>query len=115
MSYPDLAGGHFQGGKQSAGAVSFVAVAKSVESPAVGQAQPALRSLQDLNMRLLIDAEHNRVFRWTQVQTDYIRRLRTEFRIGGNAPTAPPLELHLMFAQHPPNLIVTDLPQFLGE
>src|SRR5215475_8583863 len=47
MAYLDLAGGDFQGGKQRAGAVSFIAVAKSVEGSAVGQAQPSLRSLQD--------------------------------------------------------------------
>jgi hypothetical protein len=77
--------------------MSFVAVAESIEGFAVGEAQPSLGSLQDLNVRLFVNAQHDRVFRWTQVQADDIGGLGSEFGICGNAPTAPPLELNLMF------------------
>ena len=66
-------------------------------------------------MRLFIDAQHDRIFRWAQVQADYIRCLWSEFGIRGNAPATSALELDLMSAQHSPNLIVTDIPQLLGE
>ena len=82
MAHLDLAGGDLQGGKQGTGTVSLVAMAESIEDFAIGQAEPSLCSLQPLNVRLFVDAEHDRVFRWTQVQADDICGLGSEFGIG---------------------------------
>jgi hypothetical protein len=114
MSNLYLAGRHFQGSEQGAGAPPLVAMTESIEGLAIGQAQPALGFLQDLNVRLLVHAQdHGLVWR-TQIQTHYVSGLWPELGVRRNAPTAPPLELDFVLAQHSPHLIVTNVAELLS-
>src|SRR6516165_3982128 len=62
MPYPNLASCDLQGGEQSAGSMTLVAVTESVQGLAVRQPQPSLCPLQNLNVRLFIHAQHHRIF-----------------------------------------------------
>jgi len=53
---------------------------------------------QNLNVRFLVDAEHNRVFRRTQIQTYHVGGLWSELWIRGDAPTSTALQLNLMLS-----------------
>src|SRR3974377_397581 len=77
------------------------------------QSEVSLRSLERLDVRLLVHANHGRVFRWIQVQPDDVRGFRTELRIGRDAPTSAPLELNPPPPQDAPDVIVTDVAQGL--
>ena len=61
MSRDDLSGGDFERGKQRRRAVPLVIVALAGQGAPVGQLQIALRPLQCLDRRLLIDAQNNRL------------------------------------------------------
>jgi hypothetical protein len=65
----DLAVRHIQSGEQSSCAVGFVVVRHGRAASAF-QGQPRLRTVQSLNLALLVHAQHQRVLGRIQVQTD---------------------------------------------
>ena len=68
MSGFDLADGHIESGKQGRGAMTFVSVIKPSESFAVGKPQPALGTLQGLDVGLFIHAKHHSIVRRVQIE-----------------------------------------------
>src|ERR1700739_4382914 len=59
MRRDDLSGGDFKRRKQRCRAMSLVVVALAGQGAAIGQLQIALRSLQSLDRRLFVHAQHN--------------------------------------------------------
>src|SRR5437899_578494 len=111
----DQAGGDLQSRKQGRRAVAFVLVVEAGERLAVGQLQPALGALQSLDVGLFIDRQDHGVLRRLQVERHDVRGLLRECRIGADAPAAPPLQRNLVLPQHPPDLVLGDVAQMLGQ
>src|SRR5208337_1187678 len=103
MSRLHLPAGHLQGREEGGGTMSLVLVTETGEGLAVGQSQPALRALQSLNMRLLIDAQYHRVFRRMQVKPHDIGGLAGKLRVSGNAPGTPSLQADVVPPQGRPD------------
>src|SRR3972149_10840928 len=87
---PPRAGAPLQGGEEWGRAVAFVVMAVASERLAVGKPEPALGPFQGLDVRLLVHAQEERVFRRIQIKAHDVGGLRCEFRIGAHPPTAPP-------------------------
>jgi hypothetical protein len=73
MRGKDFSGGDFELRKQGRCAVSLVVVALAGQGASVRKLQVALRPLQRLDRRLLIDTEHNRLGRRIDVEAGHIR------------------------------------------
>jgi len=58
-----------QCGKQGCGAMTLVVVGQRYRT-ALLQRQPRLSTVQGLNLTLLVAAEHQRMLRWRQIQSD---------------------------------------------
>ena len=91
--------------------------ANSVEAvagqrPAVGQLQIALRALQRLDRGLLVDADHDRVFRRRQVQADHIGGLGGKVGVVALAPGLAPGEVDLLCPQDAPDLLLVHIAEF---
>jgi len=56
--------------------------------------QHGLSAVQCLNLALFIDAEHQSVIRWVQVEADDVAHLLDKERIGGELKTAGTVGLH---------------------
>ena len=115
MPQPHLTGRGFQRRKEGRGPMADIFVTEPGERPPVGQLQPALLPLQRLNRGLLVDAQHQRVLRWIQIQADDIRRLRRKLRVGRNAKATPPGQTDAVLPQDPPDGIVTHVAEMLGQ
>ena len=74
-------GGHIQRGEQRGGAVADVVMGDALH---VAQAhrQQRLGPVQCLDLRLLVNAEHDSVFGWVQVKADDVADLLDKERIG---------------------------------
>ena len=81
----------FQGGKQGRCAMALVLVILASQGTAVGQPQPSLCSLQSLNRRLFVHANHHGVLGRVKVKAHDVRGLLSKLRVGADAPTAAPL------------------------
>jgi hypothetical protein len=77
-----LAGGHVQGGEQGGGAVADVVMRHTLH---VTQAhgQQRLSPLQGLDLRILVDAEHQGLVGRVQVETDDVTDLLDKEGVGG--------------------------------
>src|SRR6516162_4399445 len=75
MRGDDLPGAHLQRSKQGRGAVPLVIVALAAQGAPARELQVALRPLQRLDRRLLIDAENNRLGRRVNIEAPRHRRL----------------------------------------
>ncbi len=115
MAGVDQAGDHIQGREQGRGAMAFVLVVETGERFAVGQLQPALGALQRLDVGLLVHREHHGILRRLQIECDDVGGLLRERRIGADAPAPPPLQRDLVLPQHPPDLVLGDIAQMLGQ
>jgi hypothetical protein len=74
----DLPGGHLQRGEQGRGAMPDVVVAA-----ALGQLRQDRRGpFQGLDLRVLIDREHDRVLRRRQIQPDHVDHVGDQLRVG---------------------------------
>ena len=82
------AAGDFERCKQGRGAVPLVIVALAGQGASVRELQVALRPLQRLDRRLLIDTENNRLGRRVDIETDHVGRFRRELRVIALAPDA---------------------------
>ena len=78
----DLAGGGVQGGKKRRRAMAFILMSEARERATIGHAQPALRPIEGLNARLLVNRKHDAIIRRTQVETNHVGRLLRKLRIG---------------------------------
>src|SRR3972149_1366077 len=112
---PRLAGGHLQGGEEWGLAVAFVVMAVASERLAGGKPEPALGPFQGLDVRLLVHAQEERVFRRIQIKAHDVGGLRCEFRIGAHAPNSPPAQMNLMFPQDTPDMVGRNVAQMLRE
>src|SRR5262245_16752318 len=77
-----LAGGHIERGKQAGGAVSNIVVGAPL-GLARPQRQERLSAVERLHLALFVDAQHDGVVGWGEVQTDDIAHFLGEQRIGG--------------------------------
>ena len=67
----DATAQNFQGREQSGGAVAFV-IMRHRPATAFLQGQAGLRTIQRLNLALLIHTQHDRLLRWIQIQAHYV-------------------------------------------
>ena len=102
----DDAGGNLQRRKQVDRAVALVRALHPLNDFAAAGLNVAACALERLDGRLLIDAEHQGILRWIQVQPDHVGRLGGELRIRADAPGAVALQLDAFFAQHAPHRII---------
>ena len=82
---------------------------------AVGQLQPALGAFQRLDVRLLIDRQHDGTLWRPQVECHEVGGLLRECRVGADAPAPPPRQRNLVCPQHPPDLVRGDVAEMPGQ
>ena len=111
----DLAGGHLEGGEQGGRAVPLVGRAVAEKRAAGGQSEVALGALEGLDVRLLVDGEHDGVLGRVEIEPDDRRRLGRELGIRALAPAVRAAERDLVGAQNPPHLMVRDIAQLRGQ
>ena len=91
--------GDFERCKQGRGAVPLVIVALASQGASVRELQVALRPLQRLDRRLLIDTENNRLGRRVDIETDHVGRFRRELRVIALAPGLAGSQIDVVLAQ----------------
>ena len=112
MAGSDVAGEHVERGKQGRGAVALVVVAAAAERPSVGPLEIALGALQRLDVRLLVDRQHDGVLRWIEIEPDDLGRLGDEIRIAGLAPRLTRGEIDPLLAQEATDELIRHFDQF---
>ena len=100
-----LPGAHLQRSKQGRGAVPLVIVALAAQGAPARKLQVALRPLQRLDRRFLIDTENNRLGRRVDIEADHIGRFRRERAIVALAPGLTGGQIDLVLAQEAPNIL----------
>ena len=78
----DPAGGHLERGEQGGGAVADVVVGLLLRHPGHDR-QDRRGPVQGLDLRLLVDTEHDGLLRRVQIQPDDVADLRVELGVGG--------------------------------
>ena len=78
----DLSGGHVEGGEEAGDAVAGVVVGAFLRH-AGHHRQHRLGPVECLDLRLLVDAEHDGFVRRVEVETDDVAYLVDELRVGG--------------------------------
>ena len=111
---PDLAGSHVERGKEGGRAVPGIVMAVSGEGAAVLELEIALRPFQGLDVRLLVDREHESALGRIKIEADDLRGLGDEIGIVALAPGLPPVEVDLLGPQEAPDILVADVAQSLG-
>ena len=89
----DLAIGDVEGGKQGRRTVSDVIVGDAL-NVAKPERQHRLRAFQRLNLALLVDAQHDGVIGWIEVEADDVPDLVDEQRIGRKLETLGAMRLN---------------------
>ena len=108
-------GSHFQCRKQRGGTVALRFVRLAGNSFTIGQPQPALSSLQCLNMRLFVHAHHHGILGRVQIQANYVCGFRGKLRIIAFAPAFGLVQINFQSAQNAPHLIGKDTLTSSGE
>ena len=111
MAGGDLAGEDVESGEQGRGAVALVVVAVAAERSPVGQLEIALGPLQRLDVRLLVDRQHDGVVRRVEVEPDDLGGLGDEIRIVALAPRLARGEIDLVVSQETPDGLVRHIDQ----
>ena len=111
VSCLDLARGNVEGGEEGRRAVPLVVVAVARERAAVRQPEIALRPLERLDVRLLVDCEHERALRRVEVEADDLGRLGHEVGIVADAPRLLAVEVDLLGPQEAPDILIADVAQ----
>src|SRR6516225_11861396 len=93
------AAGDFERCKQGRGAVPLVIVTLAGQGASVRELQVALRPLQCLDRRFLIDTENNRLGRRVDIETDQVGRFRRELRVIALAPGLAGSQIDIVLAQ----------------
>src|ERR1700731_3906875 len=86
MRRDDLSGGDFKRRKQRCRAMPLVVVALAGQGAAIGQLQIALRSLQSLDRRLFVHAEHNGLLGRGDIEANHIGGFGRKMRVVALAP-----------------------------
>jgi len=73
-----------------------------------------LRALERLDVRLLVDREHQRALRRIKVEADDLGRLGDEVGIVADTPRLAAVEVDLLGPQEAPDVLVADIAQRLG-
>ena len=105
------AAGDFERCKQGRGAVPLVIVALAGQGASVRELQVALRPLQRLDRRLLIDTENDRLGRRVDIETDHVGRFRRELRVIALAPGLAGSQIDVVLAQKAPNILNVNILQ----
>ena len=109
----DLAGGDLQRGEQRGGAVADVVMGGLLRQ-AGSHRQDRRGPVQGLDLRLLVDAQHDRVLGRVQVEPDDVADLRLQLRVGGELERLPPPRLQPPLAPDPRHPHIRD-PQLAGQ
>src|SRR5215207_656491 len=115
MRRDDPSGGDFERCEQGRGAVPLVVMAVATQSASVRQLQIALRPLQGLDRRLLIDTENDRLGRRIDVKAHHVGSLGGERRVIALAPGFAPRKVDLVLAQEAPDVLNINVAQGLGQ
>ena len=89
----------------------LVIVALAGQGASVRELQVALRPLQRLDRRLLIDTENDRLGRRVELETDHVGRFRRELRVIALAPGLAGSQIDVVFAQKAPNILNVNILQ----
>lgn len=93
---------HVQSRKRCGRAVALVVVGHRCRG-ALLRRQAGLRAIQCLNLTLFIAAQHQRMLRRTQIQSDDVFELRDEIQIRRHLETLDPMRLQTIGSPHPPD------------
>jgi hypothetical protein len=93
----------------------LVVMASAGQGASVRQLQVALRALQCLDRRLLIDTENDRLGGRIDVQAHDIGGFRRKLGVGALAPRLAGGKVDLMLAQEAPDILNIDVAQCLGQ
>ncbi len=104
-------GSYIQSSKQGSDAMALILMTEPAQCLAIGEAQPALGSLQSLNGGLLVNTKHYRILGRVEVQSNDIGRFRSKFWVGAYAPVPPTLQMNTMAAEYSPDLVIRNIPQ----
>ena len=107
------AGRDLQGCEQCRGPVALVVVGGLLRQAGPDR-EDRLGAVERLDLGLLVHAQHDRVARRVQVQTDDIADLGLKLGVGGELERALPPGLHPVGAPRPRDRRVTD-PELLGQ
>ena len=114
MRRNDPPGGDFKRCKQGRGAVPPVVMALARQGASVRQPQIALRPLQSLDRRLLVDTEDDRLGRRVNIQANHISSFRRKLRIVALAPGSG-RKVDVVLTQEPPNILNVNVFQCLRQ
>src|ERR1700687_3555889 len=110
MRCDDLSGGDFERRKQRRRAMPLVVVALAGQGAAIGQLQIALRSLQSLNRRLFVHAQHNGLLGRGDIEANNIGGFGRKVRVVALTPGLANREVNLVAAQEPPDILESTSP-----
>ena len=88
----DFAGGDIQSGEQRCRAMPGVVMAAPLHLPRAHR-HDRLTAIEGLNLRFLIDAQHDSMLGWRDIQSHHIAHLGDELRIGGQFERLMPVRL----------------------
>jgi hypothetical protein len=105
MRRDDPSGGDFERCEQGRGAVALVIVALPGQGASVRQLQIALRPLQCLDRRLLVDTENNRLGGRIDIKADHIGGFRRKLGVVALAPGFAGGKIDIVLAQEAPDIL----------
>ena len=111
---PACRASHVQCCKQVQRAVALVRALHALNNLAAAGFDVASGALQRLYRWLFVNADHQRVLRRVEIQSNHVCGLGAELRIGADTPGPVTLKLDALFAQNPPNRVVGNI-QRLGQ
>ena len=115
MRRDDLSAGDFKRRKQRCRAMPLVVVALAGQGAAIGQLQIALRSLQSLDRRLFVHAQHNGFLGRGDIEANNIGGFCRKVRVVALTPGLASREVNLVAAQEPPDILDVNIAQRLGQ
>ena len=101
----DLAGSNVERGKEGRRAVPRIVMAVAGEGAAIRQLEIALRPFQGLDVRLLVDCEHERALGRVEIEADDLDSLGDEIGIVAVAPGLLAVEVDLLGPQEAPDIL----------
>ncbi len=91
---------HVEHCEQRGGAVALVIVGPGAQTAGINR-QALLHAIEGLNLRLLVDAQHNGMLWWVQIQADDVHQLLGEMRIVGDLERLHAMRLEIGLLPHP--------------
>src|ERR1700722_16861372 len=115
MCRDDFSGSNFERCEQGCGSVPFVIVALAGQGAPVWQLQIALRTLQGLDRRLLVDAQYDRLGGRSDIEPDHVGCFCRESGVIALAPGFARPKIDLVLAQEAPDILNVNVAQSLGQ